>query len=112
MPKERPTMKSTTANQHLPKIALLAEGGRILPALTSTRETLLRAPNEMFLSTAQGDGQLYLSRHPNEFNMQHFPTETGSWVGTEYRKDTTGCTWRRTVRFVAGDYADLVEVTP
>lgn len=97
---------------HLPHIALLPEGGRILRPLIGARNTLGPYSNSIHICTPHGDAEIFLSRHPSETVIAYFPEDVGVWHGVEKRKDTTGIEWRRDVRYVTSDtgLGDLVEV--
>jgi len=95
---------------HLPHIALLPEGGRILAPLIGAKDIQLGGSNVIWLKTPRGDADLFLQRHKSEAEKNFWPGGVMKWVGQECRHDDTGKMWRRDVHFVAGDFAELVEV--
>ena len=107
-------LHSSPITPTLPTIALLPEGGRILRPLIGAKSLFNSLENgcHIWLKTPAGDAEIFLTRHPNEGWMRHFPEEVGRWSGEEKRQDTTGTLWRRTVHYVTSDtgLGDLVEV--
>lgn len=95
---------------HLPHIALLPEGGRILQPLIGAKNHRPAHSNTIWLETPAGDADLFLQRHQDEIDKKYRPEAATKWTGTESRRDDTGKIWRRSVHFVAGNFAELVEV--
>lgn len=95
---------------HLPHIALLPEGGRILQPLIGAKDHQGAGGNTIWLETPTGNADLFLYRHQDEFDKKHRLGTADKWTGYECRRDDTGKMWHRTVHFVVGDFAELVEV--
>jgi len=88
----------------------LPEGGRILQPLIGAKGHKAEDGNTIWLKTPTGDASLFLHRHPDEIDKKFQLKDSTKWTGYERRRDDTGKAWQRTVHFVAGDFAELVEV--